>query len=167
MDHLANTLQSLRDFPSTLRAFLNDAPAEALDWRPASWEGIPSEMLTIRQQICHVRDIEIDGYIQRFESLLHEDNPFLPSIDGYELVESRRYDQTEIGTAFAAFENGRARTMKLLDAVTPTDLTRRGTFEGYGPVTVQGLMHFLCSHDQQHLAGIQWLLGMQATAETA
>jgi hypothetical protein len=24
---------------------------------------------------------------------------------------------------------------------------------------VRGLMHYLCSHDQQHLAGLQWLLG--------
>nr|WP_298685345.1 DinB family protein [uncultured Dongia sp.] len=166
MGHLANTLQSLRDFPSTLRAFLDDTPAEAFDWRPVSWEGIPSEMLTIRQQICHVRDIEIDGYIQRFESLLHEDDPFLPSIDGYELVESRRYDQTDIGTALDAFDRGRSHTMKLLDAITPSDLARSGTFEGYGPVTVQSVIHFLCSHDQQHLAGIQWLLGMQATAAT-
>jgi hypothetical protein len=164
MNHLSSTLQSLRNFPSTLRAFLNDTPADAMDWRPANWEGIPSEMLTIRQQICHVRDIEIDGYIQRFESLLHEDDPFLPSIDGYALVESRRYDQTNIDTAFDAFDHGRSRTMKLLDAITPIDLMRSGTFEGYGPVTVQGLIHFLCSHDQQHLAGIQWLLGMQTTA---
>jgi hypothetical protein len=25
-------------------------------------------------------------------------------------------------------------------------------------VTVRGLVHNLCSHDQQHLAGLQWLL---------
>jgi hypothetical protein len=24
---------------------------------------------------------------------------------------------------------------------------------------MRGLVHFLCSHDQQHLAGLQWLLG--------
>ena len=112
-----------------------------------SWEGIPSEMLTIRQQICHVRDIEIDGYIQRFESLLHEDDPFLPSIDGYALVETRRYDQTDIGTALDAFDRGRSRTMKLLDATAPVDLARSGTFEGYGPVTVQSVIHFLSTPD--------------------
>jgi hypothetical protein len=32
-------------------------------------------------------------------------------------------------------------------------------FEGYGPVTLRALVHYLCSHDQQHLAGLQWLLG--------
>ncbi len=28
-----------------------------------------------------------------------------------------------------------------------------------GPTTLRGLVHYLCSHDQQHLAGLQWLLG--------
>jgi hypothetical protein len=32
-------------------------------------------------------------------------------------------------------------------------------FEGYGETTLRGLVHYLCSHDQQHLAGMQWLLG--------
>jgi len=39
------------------------------------------------------------------------------------------------------------------------ELERRAVFEGYGWVTVRGLIHYLCSHDQQHLAGLQWLLG--------
>jgi hypothetical protein len=38
-------------------------------------------------------------------------------------------------------------------------LARRAEFEHYGPVTLRGLIHYLCSHDQQHLAGLQWLLG--------
>lgn len=165
MDHLANTLQSLRSFPATLRAFVADTPATALDWRPASWEGIPSERLTIRQQICHVRDIEIDGYAVRFARLLREQEPVLESIDGYELIESRQYDQTDLATAFTAFEKARTGVMQLLEAIGPHDLNRRGTFEGYGTVTVKGLIHFLCSHDQQHLAGIQWLAGMHHAAE--
>jgi hypothetical protein len=39
------------------------------------------------------------------------------------------------------------------------DLTRTGVFEGYGSLSLRSLIHYLCSHDQQHLAGLQWLLG--------
>ncbi|WP_374311933.1 DinB family protein [Dongia sp.] len=162
MDLLPHDLNSLRSFPSALRDLLSGIPADVLDWRPASWDGIPSEMLTIRQQICHMRDIEADGYTQRFQRLLTEDDPLLESIDGYALVESRQYDRTEIASALDAFETAREKTMQLLDRIDGDRLKRRGTFEGYGPVTVRGLIHFLCSHDQQHLAGIQWLLGMKA-----
>ncbi len=164
MDLLPHNLNALRSFPSALRDLLSGIPASALDWRPTSWEGIPSEMLTIRQQICHTRDIEADGYTQRFQRLLNEDNPVLESIDGYALVEARQYDRTDLATALDAFEAAREKTMTILDRVRPSDLARRGTFEGYGPVTVRGLIHFLCSHDQQHLAGIQWLLGMKDAA---
>jgi hypothetical protein len=164
MDLLPHDLNSLRAFPSALRDLMSGIPEDALDWRPASWEGIPSEKLTIRQQICHVRDIEADGYTQRFQRLLSEDNPLLESIDGYLLVESRQYDRTELASALDAFEAARERTMLLLDRVDQAQLRRRGAFEGYGPVTVRGLIHFLCSHDQQHVAGIHWLLGMKEAA---
>jgi DinB superfamily len=162
MVELANTLQALRSFPSTLRTFLAEAPADSTDWRPDSWDGIPSESLTIRQQVCHVRDIEIDGYAVRFARLLREQNPLLESIDTYALVESRRYDQTEIASALDAFELARAGTLRQLEGLDASQLSRRGAFEGYGPVTLKALVHYLCSHDQQHLAGVQWLIGRQS-----
>jgi len=160
----AHAIEALTRFPGLLAAQLAAIEPAALDWRPASWDGCPSERLTIRQQLCHLRDIEIDGYVERFRRLLGEDDPLLPSIDGDALVASRGYDQTDAQAALAAFAGGRRQTLALLEGLTPEALHRRGRFEGYGPVTVLGLLHFLCSHDQQHLAGIQWLLGMRAAA---
>jgi transposase-like protein len=51
------------------------------------------------------------------------------------------------------------RELALLTRLTPSQYQRPAVFEGYGPVTFGGLVHYLCSHDQQHLAGLQWLLG--------
>lgn len=164
MDLLPHNLNSLRSFPSALRDLLCGIPVDALDWKPASWDGIPSERLTIRQQVCHMRDIEADGYTRRFQCLLSENEPILQSIDGYALVEPRGYDHAELGQTLDAFEAAREKTMKILDGVKALELARRGSFEGYGPVTLLGLIHFLCSHDQQHVAGIQWLLGVKAAS---
>ena len=164
MSAVERTVESLRAFPATLQSFLADIPRDALDWRPKSWDGIPSERLTIRQQICHLRDIEAEGYLVRFRRLLTETNPSLESIDTYALAESRNYDAAPVDEAFAAFAHARARTLQLLRVLMPGDLTRRGRFEDYGEVTLVGMIHFLCSHDQQHLAGIQWLLGQRAAA---
>lgn len=146
---------------------IEGVPRDALDWRPASWDGIPSEPLTIRQQICHMRDIETDGYFVRFQRLLAETDPVLESIDTYALIETRAYDRTDLRQSLASFTDARAKTMRLLDALKPSDLLRRGEFEGYGPVTLLGLIHYLCSHDQQHLAGIQWLLGQYVASVRA
>lgn len=49
-------------------------------------------------------------------------------------------------------------------AITPAQFRRTAELDGHGVVTVKGLLHYLCSHDQQHLAGLQWLQGKIETA---
>lgn len=153
------TLDALRAFPDQLEAHYALIPATHSHWAPPSWEGVPSEALTAIEQVCHVRDIEIEGYQRRFERILAEENPFLPSIDTDGLARDRRYGESDAARALADFRAARATTLRLLDRLTPAQFERSAVFEGYGPVTLRGLVHFLCSHDQQHLAGLQWLLG--------
>ena len=155
----AGTLAALAAFPQRLAEFFEAVPARLIRWVPPSWEGIPSESLSPLEQICHVRDIEIDGYQPRFRRLLDEANPLLPSLDGYALVRERASAQADAAEALTVFRAARAATMDLLRGLDEPQLRRQGTFEGYGAVTLRGLAHYLCSHDQQHLAGLQWLLG--------
>lgn len=163
MAHETRLIDQLSAFPALLAGRLAAVPADALDFVPSTWEGVPSERLTIRQQICHLRDIETDGYQTRFERVLRETHPFLPSIDSYGLISSRRYDETPIGAALDAFTVGRRQSLALLTGASPNDFRRRGDFEGYGQATLLGLAHFLASHDAQHIAGIEWLLGMHSS----
>jgi hypothetical protein len=153
------TLKALGQFPQLLEAFYDAIPHEYKLWTPASWEGIPSESFTALEQICHVRDIEVEGYQVRFRRALHEENPFLPSIDGYALAKERDYGATSASDALDALRRARAWTVEMVSVLEAHELSRPAVFEGYGPVTVQSLVHYLCSHDQQHLSGLQWLLG--------
>ena len=57
----------------------------------------------------------------------------------------------------------RRRTTDLLAHVDAAQLERRGRFAEYGELTLRGLIHYLCSHDQQHLACMHWLLGRMAS----
>ena len=158
------TLAAMAAFPDRLEEFFEAVPAHRFRWAPESWEGVPSESLTVLEQLCHVRDIEIDGYQLRFQRLLNEVNPLLPAIDGYALVRERGYAQAHAGEALAVFRGARRATLQLLRGLSDEQLLRQGTFEDYGPVTVTGLVHYLCSHDQQHLSGLQWLLGKMQQA---
>jgi hypothetical protein len=151
------TLYALAAFPQQLEAFYEAIPAAYKHWTPPSWEGIPSESFTAIEQVCHVRDIEIEGYHQRFQQPLNENNPTLESIDGYRLARGRNYGDADAAEAFAAFRAARTRTMEMISGLDDKQLARPAMFEG-APVTVQSLIHLLCSHDQQHLAGLQWLL---------
>ena len=153
------TLAALRAFPDQLEAHFALFPQSPRHWAPASWDGVPSEALTVIEQLCHVRDVEIEGYQRRIERTLAEDNPFLPSMDTDALARDRRYAIADAGEVLTSFREARRRTVAIVERLTPGQLERPADFEGYGPVTLRALIHYLCSHDQQHLAGLQWLLG--------
>ena len=109
--------------------------------------------------MCHVRDIERLGYHVRIERMLTEDGPALASLDSYELAARSRYDDADPREALAAFRAARASTVRRLESVTGGAARRRGTFAEYGPLTLRSLVHYLASHDLQHLACMDWLLG--------
>ncbi len=155
----ASPFSSLSAFPLQLEQLYAAFPETHTNWAPASWEGMPSETFTAIEQLCHIRDIEIEGYHLRLRRLLAEDNPTLVSIDSYQVAKERQYPDASTADIFAAFREARAVTVAMIESLTDSDWRRSGVFEGYGPVTVRGLVHFLCSHDQQHLAGLHWLLG--------
>jgi DinB superfamily len=153
------TISALAEFPERLEAHYAAIPAEFKHWAPPSWEGVPSEPFTAIEQICHIRDIEVDGYHVRFRRMLEEINPTLVSIDSEAVAKERSYATSSAAEAFAVFRKARAETVQLISGLNEDQFSRAGVFEGYGPLSLRSLAHYLCSHDQQHLAGLQWLLG--------
>ena len=153
------TLSALAAFPAELEKHYAAFPPDFVHWAPPAWDGVPSEPFTAIEQVCHVRDIEIEGYQVRFRRTLEEDEPLLASIDSEAVARQRYYAGSDVRRVFAAFRAARAHTLDLLSGLGAAQLARRAQFEGYGPVTLRALVHYLCSHDQQHLSGLQWLLG--------
>ena len=153
------TLQALAAFPDQLEAHYAAIPPDFKHWAPPTWDGVPSEPFTAIEQVCHVRDIEIEGYHVRLQRTLHEISPLLPSVDSERLAVERSYGTANVDEVFVAFRTARAQTVTLISSLTAAQYDRTAEFEGYGPLTLRSLMHYLCSHDQQHLAGLQWLLG--------
>jgi hypothetical protein len=153
------TFEALEEFPRLLERHYSAFPARHVHWAPPSWDGVPSEAFTAVEQVCHVRDIEIDGYQVRFRRTLAESSPLLPSIDSEAVARERDYGRADAARMLAEFRAARRQTVTLLRGLDAAQLDRPAVFEGYGPTSLRGLVHFLCSHDQQHLAGLQWLLG--------
>lgn len=153
------TLSALAAFPSQLEAHYAAIPAAFRHWAPPSWEGVPSEVFTAIEQLCHVRDIEVEGYHVRFRRTLAEVHPTLVSIDSEPLAIERNYGAADAAKVLAEFRLARVQTMEIVSSLSDAQLQRTAVFEGYGPLTMRSLIHYLCSHDQQHLAGLQWLAG--------
>jgi hypothetical protein len=160
----AITLAALAEFPRRLEAYYGIVPSERKNWTPSSWDGVPSEPFTPVEQICHVKDIEIDGYHVRLRRTLEERHPLLASIDGERLAQERAYGSAEAAHVLRDFARARGETLALISRLTPQQLSRTAEFEGHA-ITLRGLVHNLCSHDQQHLAGLQWLLARMEVGE--
>lgn len=155
----SDLLNELEDMPRQLEQALRQVPSDRFSWRPESWGGCPSETFSALEQVCHLRDIERDGYHLRIERMLDETNPSLESLDSYAMARKRRYDTADPDAAVEAFRNARAVTVERLRNVSDAQLGRTGEFAEYGRLNLRALIHYLRSHDQQHLAGIQWLMG--------
>lgn len=156
---LTTTLHALAAFPDQLEAYFMAFPAAYRHWSPDAWDGVPSEPFTAIEQLCHVRDIEVEGYQLRLRRTLEEDNPLLVSLDGEAMARERRYAEADADSVLADFRHARRETLALIESIDAGQFRRPARFEGYGALTLRSLVHYLCSHDQQHLAGLQWLLG--------
>jgi hypothetical protein len=155
----ADTLAALDAMPAQFARLYRSVPADRWDWRPASWEACPGETFTAREHVCHLRDIEIDGYQIRIRRTRDEQRPILEPLDGYLLAKERRYGDTDPMQGMAAFAGARAMTLDMIRSLDEAQLKHRASFAEYGDVSLQGLIYILCSHDQQHLACMHWLLG--------
>ena len=151
------TIDALADFPERLERLFYCFPPELRRWAPPSWDGVPSEKLNAIEQICHVRDVEIEGYRIRFERTRLESSPVLPDLPGEEMAQERRYSAQDPLAALRDFARARAVNVEAIRHFTEDQLKRTAIFEGK-VTTLMGLVHFLGSHDYQHLSGLQWLL---------
>src|SRR5262245_34543213 len=130
------TFNALKTFPDQLEEHFRAFPVDYRHWAPPSWDGVPSEALTAIEQVCHVRDIEIEGYHVRLHRTLTESNPLLASIDTDALARERAYGDSDPIAALAAFRIARSHTLSFIEKLTPEQLDREATFEGYGSVTL-------------------------------
>jgi len=157
-----DVIEALAGAADEVERVLRSFPRERLAWTPADWNECPAEQFSALGHVCHMRDIERDGYHVRLARVVDEELPDLVSLDGYEMARERRYHEDDVARALAEFRTARAETLRRVRAWRSGDGARVATFGGYGRVTGTGLLHVLRSHDLQHLSGLHWLLARAA-----
>jgi hypothetical protein len=158
-------VDTLAATPDLLEGMLLDFPPERLRWSPPDWVAAPAERFTALATICHLRDIERDGYHVRLRRVVSEVLPDLQSVDGFQLERERNYAGDSPDRALAAFRAARKETVQLVRGWAPGDFERRATFAEYGTLSAAGLLHLLSSHDLQHLSGLRWLLARASAGD--
>ena len=109
------------------------------------------EEFSALENVCHLRDIEIEGYAVRISRILDEENPSLPDVDGSRLAIERDYNSQNLAKALQDFESARKRNTERLSRLNPEQFDRKGTMEGVGPVTIRKLLEMMREHDEDHL----------------
>lgn len=152
----ARVVKSLEKTPETIKQLVSGFPNWSLTLKPSSTG------FSILEHICHLRDIEQEGYAVRIERLLTEVDPFLPDIDGNKLAAERAYNQQDFHVALSQFTLTRDNNVQLLQGVTVNQLSRGGILDKVGSITLERLPLMMRTHDQEHLNELNELLGRLA-----
>jgi uncharacterized damage-inducible protein DinB len=137
-------LNWLAETPDILRRSVQGLSDAQIRKRPGVDE------FSLIEQICHLRDIEMDGYLLRIGRTLNEDHPQLPDVDGSRLASERDYLSQDPVAALAEFTTVRTANVDRLRGTTPDQRERSGELEGTGTVTLARLVQMMREHDTVH-----------------
>jgi hypothetical protein len=138
-------IDRLEQTPARVRALIEGRSEEELSFKPSP------DAFSLRENVLHLRDIDVEGYEVRIIGLLSEFNRSFPDIDGAALARERNYNAQPAAPALEDFAASRARSIALLRAITPADLKRAGVV-GTHAVTLEFLLQQWTRHDSEHLA---------------
>jgi hypothetical protein len=146
-----SVIDRLAAMPQTVRELVSGRAAEELSRRA------PGDFFSLRENVLHLRDIDLEGYEPRVVRILSEQNPFFPDINGAKLAAERDYNAQPLAPALEAFAASRARSVARLRAVNEQDLERTAELEGVGRVTLRELLQRWLEHDAEHVREMEAL----------
>lgn len=148
---LKEAIIELERLPATLQKQLASISEAQLHFQP---EG---EYFSVLENVCHLRDIEIEGYCVRLKRILAEDHPRLPDINGGRLASERHYNEQPLQPALNAFIQARQANLRILEQVTESQLTRTAYLDTVGEITLSKLLELWVEHDRGHVRELEKL----------
>ena len=137
-------VRSLEDTPRKIKQLVSDLGESKV--RERSGENTWS----VVEHVCHLRDIEKEGYAVRITKLLTEDEPLLEDIDGDKLAVERVYINQDFKAALDGFINVRAVNIEAIRDLSADQLSRSGMFDD-SPLSLLDLLKKMRQHDHEHI----------------
>jgi DinB superfamily len=144
-DDLKDLLATLEWTPVEIARLVNDLPPSQLAVRPS-----PDDF-SVLENVCHLRDLEIEGYAVRIQRMLAEDCPTLADFDGTRVAMERDYNKQNLSEALAEFTLARRRNLALMQNMADDRFDRNGLLEGVGEISLSRLLEMMVEHDEGHL----------------
>ncbi len=148
---LESLMALLTETPARVRVLLQNLSEREARFKPSAQE------FSALEQVCHLSDLEREGYGARIEKLMREEQPFLPDFDGARIAAERDYNNQHLETMLDAFARARRANLRAINSLSPADLQRGGTLETVGPITLETLLLKMREHDEGHLQELNLL----------
>lgn len=110
------------------------------------------KFFSLRENVLHLRDIDIEGYEKRVQRILSETSPVLEDVNGGRLARERNYNALPVAPALAELAQSREASVERLKQCGEADLERTAEMQGSGVVTLRRLLEMWMRHDAEHLA---------------
>jgi hypothetical protein len=142
---MEEVIVTLAETPGAIATLVNDLSDEQLRRKG------PGDQFSVVEQVCHLRDIEIDGYQARINRILEEDRPVLADINGAQLAVEREYNQQQLEPALQEFATARRMNLQIVKGLAEEALLREGDLDGVGSISLAQLLQMMREHDEGHL----------------
>jgi hypothetical protein len=140
---VSSLLVELAEFPKSILQMLS---SPGIHWRrrpnPDEW--------SLVEIICHLRDVEREVHLPRFEALATMENPFISGVDADQWAEPRDYFRQDGRTALADFIAAREETIALLENLPDESWSREARHAFFGQTTLHELLYLVVQHDRSH-----------------
>lgn len=138
---------SLRSMPAVLEGIVSTLNEDEFVYRS------DSEDWSIKEVICHLRDVEIEVNIPRIQKVLSLDNPFVAGEITDTWVIERNYASQNGKEALQGFIKARKETINLVgDLLLEWDRPARHSI--FGSSTLLELVGVMVGHDKAHIRQI-------------
>jgi hypothetical protein len=143
-NEIETIISELRDAPEAFAMLFAPESEETLHHRPAEGEWSAVEV------VCHLADLDAFNRTQRFNAILMEDNPALPTYEPDARMTEANYQALSATDALEFFKRERDLITALLEGLRPHELARTGVHPRFGERTLQQMAD-MRNHDRTHL----------------
>lgn len=149
--HFDALLEFLYLTPDKLTAFTDGLLLDELRFKHSQDE------FSALENLCHLRDLELQGYTPRIARMLDEKDPVLADFDGARVAAEGNYNSQQADVALKMFQTARRGNSEKLRSLTEEQLAREAILEGVGRITLRRLAEMMREHDEGHLEDMRVL----------
>lgn len=145
MSNLEGILAVLKTTPLVVQSLTGSC--SRTDWRKRPIKGEWS----LLEILCHLRDLDREVNLPRFELLENSTNPFIPGVDSDRWAAERNYNEQDDSTVYADFCMSRSKLLELVGRYTDAEWQMSLRHSFFGPTTRMELAKFIAAHDRNHI----------------